>query len=85
MTQYNREELSLIFQVLAGILITMGAAYALSVYYGAISGLALIIGAVGLAIIIGCWVGIKHIGFMVTIILGAIIFAFSFNFGAMFH
>ena len=85
MTQYNREELSLIIQVLAGILVTMGAAFALSEYYGAISGLALIVGAIGLAIIIGCWVGIKHLGFMVTIIISSIVFALCFNFGALFH
>ncbi|HWL12596.1 MAG TPA: hypothetical protein VNQ57_06365 [Ureibacillus sp.] len=83
MTQYNREELSLILQVLAGITLTMGAAFALIAYNGDVPAFVLIAAAVGLAIIIGCWVGIRHLGFMVTIIIAAIVFAVFFNFGAL--
>lgn len=83
MTQYNREELSLILQVLAGITLTMGFAFAISAYNGAVPMFVLIGSAVGLAIIIGCWGGIKHLGFMVTIILISIVFAIYFNLGAL--
>jgi len=84
MTQYNREELSLIFQVLAGITLTVGYAFTISVYNSFVPAFALIGSAVGLAIIIGCWIGIKHLGFMIAIIMTSIIFAMYFNFGAMF-
>lgn len=80
MTQYNREELSLILQVLAGITITMGFAFALSAYYSVVPAFVLIGSAVGLAIIIGCWAGMKHLAFMVTIILTSIVFAIYFIF-----
>ncbi|QCR32785.1 hypothetical protein [Lysinibacillus sp. SGAir0095] len=84
MTEYNREELSLIFQVLAGITLTVGYAFTISVYNSVVPAFALIGSAVGLAIIIGCWIGIKHLGFMLSIIMASIIFALYFNFGAMF-
>lgn len=77
MTQYNQEELSLILQVLAGITLTMGLAFTLS-SSGLTPGVEMIIAAIGVAIIIGCWGGIKHIGFMVTVILVAILFALYF-------
>ncbi|MFC7684796.1 hypothetical protein [Ureibacillus sp. GCM10028918] len=84
MTEYNREELSLIIQVLAGITLTVGYAFAISVYNTVVPFFALIGTAVGLATIIGCWIGIKHLGFMLTLIMASIIFAIYFNFGAMF-
>ncbi|HWK22366.1 MAG TPA: hypothetical protein VNS08_04960 [Ureibacillus sp.] len=83
MTQYNREELSLVFQLLAGITFIMGIAFTLSAYFGEVSGIVLIGSAVGLAIIIGCWVGIKHLGFMLSIIMASIVFTTYFNFGAL--
>ncbi|KGR74676.1 PGF-CTERM sorting domain-containing protein [Ureibacillus sinduriensis] len=83
MTQYNREELSLILQVLAGITLTMGLAFTLSIYSGLTPGFEMIIAAIGLAIIIGCWGGMKHLGFMVTVILAVILFAIYFNFAAL--
>ncbi|MDN4493401.1 hypothetical protein [Ureibacillus aquaedulcis] len=83
MTQYNSEELSLILQVIAGITLTMGMAFTLSVYHGSVPGFALIGAAVGLAIIIGCWGGMKHLGFMVAIILVSIVLSIYFNFSAL--
>lgn len=79
MTQYNREELSLTLQVLAGITLTMGFAFTLSAYNSDVPAFVLIGSAVGLAIIFGCWGGIKHIGFMSSIILTSIVFAIYFN------
>ncbi|MDI7742170.1 hypothetical protein QMK38_09175 [Lysinibacillus fusiformis] len=80
MTQYNREELSLILQVLAGITLTMGFAFTLSAYNSVVPAYVLIGAAVGLAIIIGCWAGIKHLAFMAAIILTSIVFAIYFSF-----
>ncbi|MEK9198592.1 hypothetical protein ACH0B5_16000 [Ureibacillus sp. 179-F W5.1 NHS] len=84
MTEYNRDELVTILQVLAGITLTVGYAFTINVYNSSVPAFALIGSAVGLAIIIGCWIGLKHLGFMLTMIFTSIVFAIYFNFGAMF-
>lgn len=84
MTQYNREELSDIFQALAGIFLIFGLARTILTYNGSVPGFAIIGVAVGLAIIVGCWIGLKHLHFMVTMIVTAIVLAIYFNFGSIF-
>ncbi len=84
MTEYNREELSDIFQVLAGIFLIFGYATTILSFNGSVPGFALIGSAVGLAIIVGCWIGARHVFFMVSMILTSIVLAIYFNFGALF-
>ncbi|MFP3917867.1 hypothetical protein U5N28_08665 [Lysinibacillus telephonicus] len=84
MSEYNKEELFLIIQVLAGITLTAGYALSIENYYGAVPAFALIGSAVGLSIIIGCWLGAEHVAFMLTIIVTAVVFSIYFNFGTLF-
>lgn len=84
MTEYNREELSDIFQVLAGIFLIFGFARTIGAYFGTVPSFALIGSAVGLAIIVGCWVGARHVHFMASMILMSVVLAIYFNFGAIF-
>ncbi|MEK9198598.1 hypothetical protein ACH0B5_16550 [Ureibacillus sp. 179-F W5.1 NHS] len=84
MTEYNRDELLTIIQMLAGITLTVGYAFSIAHFHSTVPAFALIGSAVGLAIIVGCWLGLKHLTFMLTIILTSIIYAIYFNFGAMF-
>nr|WP_106779761.1 hypothetical protein [Lysinibacillus timonensis] len=84
MTEYNRRELSDILQVLAGILLIAGFAKTIAVLHGSVPGFALIGLAVGLAIIVGCWVGARHIFFMTSIVLMSIVFAIVSIFTSLF-
>ncbi|RTQ93121.1 hypothetical protein [Lysinibacillus telephonicus] len=84
MTEYNREELFLIIQMLAGITFTAGCAFSIETFYGTVPAFALIGSAVGLSIIIGCWLGAEHVAFMFTIIVTAVVFSIYFNFGTLF-
>lgn len=84
MTQYNREELSNTFQALAGIFLIFGMAKTFLTFNGSVPGFAIIGAAVGLAIIVGCWVGRRHIHFMATMIVTSIVLAIYFNFGSLF-
>lgn len=84
MTEYNREELSDILQVLAGIFLIFGLATAFLSFNGSVPGFALIGSAVGLAIIVGCWVGVRHVFFMTSMILMSFVLALYYNFGALF-
>jgi energy-coupling factor transporter transmembrane protein EcfT len=84
MTEYNREELSNIFQILAGILLVFGISTTILSFNGSVPAFALIGSAVGLAIIVGCWVGVRHVFFMVSMILMSFVLSIYFNFGALF-
>lgn len=84
MTDYNREELSNIIQVLAGIFLIFGTATSILSFIGSVPGFALLGTAVGLAIIVGCWVGERHVHFMSSMILTSFVLAIYFNFGALF-
>lgn len=84
MTDYNREELSDIFQGLAGLFLVFGLAIAILTLNGSVPAFALIGTAVGLSIIVGCWVGTRHAFFMVSMIVMSVILSLFFNFGALF-
>ncbi|MBD8026140.1 hypothetical protein H9636_05655 [Ureibacillus sp. Re31] len=84
MSEYSRDELFTIIQMLAGITLTVGYAFSVANFHQTVPAFALIGSAVGLAIIIGCWLGLKHLTFMLAMIITSIIYAIYFNFGAMF-
>src|SRR4051812_16382115 len=84
MTAYNRIELSNVLQALAGIFLIFGIARTILTFNGSVPGFALIGSAIGLAIIVGCWVGARHLHFMVTMIIASVVLSIYFNFGSLF-
>ncbi|MFC7684801.1 hypothetical protein [Ureibacillus sp. GCM10028918] len=83
MTEYNRNELYTIMQVLAGITLITGYALAINNYNGNVPAFTLIGAALGLAIILACWIGRKHLGFIISLVAMSVVLSVFFIVGAI--
>lgn len=83
MTEYNRDELYTIIQVLAGITLITGYALAINNYNGYVPAFSLIGSALGFAIILACWIGRRHLGFIISSIAMSVVLSAFFIVGAI--
>ncbi|WP_036202126.1 hypothetical protein [Ureibacillus sinduriensis] len=83
MTDYNREELSHIIQVLAGLLLFSGYALTLDHLYGDVNILSLFGSGLGLAIILACWIGKNHLAFIISSVSMSLVLSIFFTLGAI--
>ena len=84
MTQYNLEELKILNQVLLALFIVADFALGLFFFNNAFPWFALLGSGFGLAIIVLCWTGKKHLYFIVSLLVSSILFSLVYNWNTIF-
>jgi len=84
MSQYGREELRMLNQVLLAVFIVTDYAYFLSLSNTAFPWFALAGASLGLAIIVLCWSGTKYLLFNVALLLLTALYLLVYNWGSIF-
>lgn len=84
MSQYNLEELKILNQVLFALFIV--ADFALFLYFtsNTFPWFALLGAGIGLAIIVLCWTGTKHMYFIASLLVSSAVFSLVYNWTTIF-
>ncbi|KQL35372.1 hypothetical protein [Psychrobacillus sp. FJAT-21963] len=85
MTQYNREELSLLNQVFFALFLVADFALFLYFYHTEFPWFALIGFGIGLFIIVLCWTGKKYTYFLASLLVCTGLFSLVYNWHAIIH
>ncbi|MDN4493396.1 hypothetical protein [Ureibacillus aquaedulcis] len=83
MTEYNRDELIQIIQMLAGLLLFSGYALTLDYFFGDVKTFSLFGSGLGLAIILACWIGRNHLAFIVSSVSMSLVLSIFYTLGAI--
>ncbi|MEI4769038.1 hypothetical protein WAX74_05105 [Psychrobacillus sp. FJAT-51614] len=85
MSQYNLEELKILNQVLFALFIVADFALLLFLKNNAFPWFALLGAGIGLAIIVLCWTGTKHLYFIASLLVCTILFSLVYNWHTIVH
>ncbi|WP_277587396.1 hypothetical protein [Psychrobacillus antarcticus] len=85
MTQYNLEELKILNQVFLALFTVADFALCLFFYNSVFPWFALLGSGIGLAIIVLCWTGKKHIYFIATLLVSTALFSIVYNWHSIVH
>lgn len=85
MTQYAKEELSLISQQLLSLLLIAVLAFVFSLKDSLFPWWELIGVGIGLSIVILCWSGTKYIYLVASLLLYTVAYSIIYNWSAIFH
>lgn len=84
MTQYNKEELKMMGQLLLGIFLVGGFSSYLFLTVSPFPWVALIGASLGLIIIIFCWTNAKYWFLGLSLLLSTFVFSIVYNWGSIF-
>lgn len=84
MTQYNKEELKMMGQLLLGIFLVGGFSSYLFLHISPFPWFALIGASLGLILIISCWTTAKYWFFSLTLLLTTFVFTIVYNWSSFF-
>lgn len=85
MTQYNLEELKMLNQVFLALFIVADFALYLFFVHDTFPWFALLGFGIGLAIIVLCWTGKKHMQFIASMLVFTMLFSIVYNWHSIFH
>ena len=85
MTQYNLEELKMLNQVFLALFIVADFALYLFFVHDTFPWFALLGFGIGLAIIVLCWTGKKHMQFIASLLVFTMLFSIVYNWHSIFH
>lgn len=84
MTQYNKEELKMMGQLLLGIFLVGGFSSYLFLNTSPFPWFALVGASLGLILIISCWTNAKYWFFSLTLLLTTFVFTIVYNWSSFF-
>ncbi|WP_419960736.1 hypothetical protein [Psychrobacillus sp. BM2] len=85
MSQYNLEELKILNQVLFALFVVADFALFLFFKSNAFPWFALLGAGIGLAIIVLCWTGTKHMYFIASLLVCTFLFSLVYNWHTIVH